>query len=691
MSLQPSALSGVEHAPADLFEHTTRLRCSPPRNSGRASLSLRLDVHGDAYLAFSFVLALLTPRRSRAQASTPTLLAPCVVVRSSPPDRTAAPTLYLALRAPPRCSPDPSMTHLLRGASRSRTSVPAAATAPTPALATCCHSCADAVVEPLPHGEAAFLPSAPHVHIVSPVCRGYITTPARSPFVVVLLTSASLFASNTSASAPAPPASNPLQRRTHLRERAASRSFTTAESSTRNGEVEDDDDEFELGSAGEGDNAQSPPPSFEAGTGGRRTRRIQIQMKSTTTIRPPRPPSPVLLALAPPIGNWFTGGDHVKDLLLVFYLQIIEVPWSLYHAARPRRPPAPRETNPDPPTSPALRARRAARAQSALHSLELGFLCLVTSFLGVALLRSLASLSSPSSSSQPRPSSRARARSTLKSTRTLRVLPRPETRTADAESAQAQLAALRTQVARLELAVAQLAAPDREDTLYVYVEDALAPLEKGVRRVERRVGRLRAGRKELEGASQSHLSSAAGRRSRSSARGSAGLPLPPHTTYVPPPLSPTNTNGNGAGKRRALDSIPEEEGGDGAMHVLPHPRHTHPAYTPAHADVDAGAGGTLLPLLRAWLAACVALAVYPLYAVLKPVRGAGLGVGETSRILPYSPCAALRLRLSFVYHLSSSVPFFFIVPPSFSGPGPEFISHRPYRIIVRIASSSVFV
>jgi hypothetical protein len=212
--------------------------------------------------------------------------------------------------------------------------------------------------------------------------------------------------------------------------------------------------------------------------------------------------------------------------------------------------------------------------------------------------------------------------------------------------------------------VAQLAAPGREDALYTYVEDALAPLEKGVRRVERRVGRLRTGRKELEGASPSHSSPAAGASSSSSKSKSktifvpaqpkyphttafalvsswfGGAPaqpgLSPHTTYVPPPLSPTNTNGNGAGKRRALDSIPEEEGVDVPLHVLPHPRHTHPAYTPAHAhaDVDAGVGGTLLPLLRAWLAACVALAVYPLYVVLKPVRGvarvvrAGLGVGR---------------------------------------------------------------
>ncbi|KAJ7693112.1 hypothetical protein B0H14DRAFT_2651485 [Mycena olivaceomarginata] len=104
--------------------------------------------------------------------------------------------------------------------------------------------------------------------------------------------------------------------------------------------------------------------------------------------------------------------------------------------------------------------------------------------------------------------------------------------------------------------------------------------------------------------------------------------------YVLPPLSPTNGSGSSAGKRRALDSIPEEEGGDVPLHVLPHPRHTYPAYTPAHADVDAGGGGTLLLLLHAWLAVCVALALYPLYVVLKPVRAvgrvveAGLGVGR---------------------------------------------------------------
>ncbi|KAJ7439896.1 hypothetical protein B0H11DRAFT_2354444 [Mycena galericulata] len=48
-----------------------------------------------------------------------------------------------------------------------------------------------------------------------------------------------------------------------------------------------------------------------------------------------RPSLPVLFALSPPIGNWLTSGDHVKNLLLfVFYLhQLVEVPWNSYLTA----------------------------------------------------------------------------------------------------------------------------------------------------------------------------------------------------------------------------------------------------------------------------------------------------------------------------------------------------------------------
>ncbi|KAJ7818836.1 hypothetical protein B0H14DRAFT_3876867 [Mycena olivaceomarginata] len=519
------------------------------------------------------------------------------------------------------------MTHLLRGAPRSRTDSNPFRTGMPPFFPPRCTSTS----------------SAPSAVATSPHPRG--------PRV---------FAS----SARAPPVSNPLRRRMHLLERAASRSFTTAESSTRNGDVEDDEDEFELGSEGEGDNAQSPPTSFEAeyddeeaGSGAWTAARHEGDGREEEededededggeehyhgTPTPHlwyKPSVPVLIALAPPIGNWLTGGDHVKDLLLVFYLQIIEVPGPSTTppapAARPPRvmpPPIPipayARVAPPAPNLPSAPSTSVSSSSASSRPL-----------LGVALMRSLASLSSPSSCSSAAPVSiswfstalfglvtalRPPARARLARRLAHEHAPLSNKNT-DAESTQAQLAALRAQVARLELAVAQLAVPDREDALYAYVEDARAPLEKGVRRVERCVGRLRAARKELEGRPSpirarprvrvpvrvkarqysSPLSRNIPPRRRFALVSSwfGGPPPPPHTAYVPPPLSPTN--GSGAGKRRALDSIPEEEGVDVPLHVLPHPRHTHPAYTRAHAD----AGGTLLPLLRAWLAACVALA-----------------------------------------------------------------------------------
>jgi hypothetical protein len=107
------------------------------------------------------------------------------------------------------------------------------------------------------------------------------------------------------------------------------------------GDVEDGDDEFELGSEGEGDNAQLPPTSFDAGYGdddagsgaetaarhegdGREDEEDEYEDEDDgeedyhDTPAPHawyRPSVPVLLALAPPIGNWLTGGDHLKDLL----------------------------------------------------------------------------------------------------------------------------------------------------------------------------------------------------------------------------------------------------------------------------------------------------------------------------------------------------------------------------------------
>jgi len=96
----------------------------------------------------------------------------------------------------------------------------------------------------------------------------------------------------------------------------------------------------------------------------------------------------VVVALVSPIGNWLTGGDHIKNLflviLLIFYLhQIIEVPWVLYNASRPRRRPSylPPDANSE--------DRYRQIASSELRTVELFFLALtiVSPFIGAALLR----------------------------------------------------------------------------------------------------------------------------------------------------------------------------------------------------------------------------------------------------------------------------------------------------------------
>ncbi|KAI6030027.1 hypothetical protein EDC04DRAFT_3091843 [Pisolithus marmoratus] len=82
-----------------------------------------------------------------------------------------------------------------------------------------------------------------------------------------------------------------------------------------------------------------------------------------------------MIALASPIGNWLTGGDHVKNALLLFLLvyylhQIIEVPWSLYHLSRPRRRSYPQSEDAS------TQDRYASIASSELRVFELFYLAL---------------------------------------------------------------------------------------------------------------------------------------------------------------------------------------------------------------------------------------------------------------------------------------------------------------------------
>ncbi|TFK62090.1 hypothetical protein BDN72DRAFT_903522 [Pluteus cervinus] len=98
----------------------------------------------------------------------------------------------------------------------------------------------------------------------------------------------------------------------------------------------------------------------------------------------------VVVALVSPIGNWLTGGDYIKNLILVafliFYLhQIIEVPWALYQGARPRwhppHLPSPRVSE--------LEQRYHKAATSELYLIEVFclFLTTLSPFLGAMLLR----------------------------------------------------------------------------------------------------------------------------------------------------------------------------------------------------------------------------------------------------------------------------------------------------------------
>ncbi|KAJ7207703.1 hypothetical protein B0H12DRAFT_437270 [Mycena haematopus] len=161
----------------------------------------------------------------------------------------------------------------------------------------------------------------------------------------------------------------PLRRRIHLLERAASRSFTTAESSTRNG---DDDEEEE-------DDGEliSPPTSFEAVyEEGELEEEDDDDEEHTSTVRgeapheeeeedddgPPasrpwyKPSLSVLIALAPPIGNWLTGGDHLKDFCCSYCLYFISTSSSRCPGACTTRPV--RAAHPPPPWPPPHPHRR---------------------------------------------------------------------------------------------------------------------------------------------------------------------------------------------------------------------------------------------------------------------------------------------------------------------------------------------
>ncbi|KAF7309954.1 OTU domain-containing protein [Mycena indigotica] len=243
-----------------------------------------------------------------------------------------------------------------------------------------------------------------------------------------------------------------------------------------------------------------------------------------------KPSLPVLLPLAASFGNWLTGGDQLKDiallLLLMFYLhQLVETPWTLYRNARPRRSLSSPITLNHPTTN---------EARSELRRLELFllFVCLVAPALGVVLLRTLTSTAPYSSSpTQRQPISwfstsifalltafrPLRELVSLITTRTSTLHTRIHTGPIENGNGEQsiELVSLRAEVAllsnRLDALSQNLPRKDkaasnphmntlinRLDALTVLVSshsELIPLLEDGVHRLERRVGRLRAGRK----------------------------------------------------------------------------------------------------------------------------------------------------------------------------------------------------
>lgn len=223
----------------------------------------------------------------------------------------------------------------------------------------------------------------------------------------------------------------------------------------------------------------------------------------------------VILALVSPIGNWLTGGDHVKNillvLLLIFYLhQIIEgkcfvfilkhkfkvytVPWSLYHLSRPRR------------RAPDIPSRHMSEqnpyheiASSELRRLEIFylFLTILSPLLGVAILRVvILSVAGPETISwfstslfilatgmRPWKHAVERLRQRTKDLHTVIHYP-----PASSPDAQSQIEALTARVAELESQLKEF-----NDTVKVLTEDvfdhvegAVEGLEKSMRKQERK-------------------------------------------------------------------------------------------------------------------------------------------------------------------------------------------------------------
>ncbi|KAI6007091.1 hypothetical protein EDD15DRAFT_2190706 [Pisolithus albus] len=206
----------------------------------------------------------------------------------------------------------------------------------------------------------------------------------------------------------------------------------------------------------------------------------------------------VMIALASGIGNWLTGGDYVRDaillLLLLFYLhQLIEVPWSLYQLCRPRRPPYPQSEDAS------AKDRTASVASSELRAFELFYLALtvLSPLLGALLLHFVFDSLSGSASlswfsvtlfvlaTGLRPWNHLVSRLRQRATELHNMVHYPSSQI---EKAQEHLKLLTEKVALLEtqLKASQARLEDVSHEIYEDVKETCEVTERGVRRQEKK-------------------------------------------------------------------------------------------------------------------------------------------------------------------------------------------------------------
>ncbi|KAI6143279.1 hypothetical protein BKA82DRAFT_4184642 [Pisolithus tinctorius] len=205
----------------------------------------------------------------------------------------------------------------------------------------------------------------------------------------------------------------------------------------------------------------------------------------------------ITVALVSPVGNWLTGGDHVKNvmllLLLVFYLhQIIEVPWNLYQLSRPRRRSYP--SSEDASTE----DRYTRIASSELRAFELFYLALtiLSPCLGALLLRFICDSLSASISwfsitlfvlaTGLRPWNHLVSRLRQRITDLHDLVHYPPS---EMEKAQEHLKLLTEKVALLEtqLRESQARVEAVSNEIYANVEETYEGMERGVRRQEKKL------------------------------------------------------------------------------------------------------------------------------------------------------------------------------------------------------------